>query len=203
MHPDVVKLVKKTHQLARKNPDERESVLIEEIRHLRDGTRDDHVWALRMEAVLYNPAAARWVSKCIAQGWPHSQKQGYVELLHRLMTMLQGKASPKVTAAHKALAIGRAFENLGELGYSSPGMLYFLMCRLPDILEGNRLGKLYRGPYSNVPIEIKSLPFLLRLAIAFRLEDTELAHREWRTLLCNDPNRYVRAAARKEIVWPK
>lgn len=205
-HPNVRKLVERTHQLARHEPEYRERVLCDEIRQLKYDIEDGNALALRMEIALFHPKTAPWVSDCIAKGWPWSQKQGRVTPFCRLMTLVQGKASPKVTASLKAMAIHDVLEYWGELErfqYNSPGILYFLMCRLPDILEGNRLGKLYRGPYSNVPIEIKSLPFLLRLAIAFRLEDTELAHREWRTLLCNDPNRYVRVAARKEIAWPK
>lgn len=50
---------------------------------------------------------------------------------------------------------------------------------------------------------LRRLPFLTRLGIAFRLDDRSPDQKELRTLLLDDPNRYVRAAARKEIVWPQ
>lgn len=205
-HPDVMELIQKTHQLAWQKPHERERLLLQEIRKRKYDWKDGNALALHLEAALFHPEAAPWVSECIAEGWPHSQKQGGISSLYRLMTIAQGKASAEVAAAHKALAIGNAFEHWGELErftYNSPGILYFMTRDLPGILEGDRLGKPYRNLDSSAPIEIKILPFLLRLAITFRLDDTEPVHQKWREILRHDPNRYVRAAARKEIVWPK
>lgn len=50
---------------------------------------------------------------------------------------------------------------------------------------------------------LTELPFLARLGCALRLKDSQPEHRELRLLLLNDTNRYVRAAARKEIAWPE
>ncbi|MGC4043628.1 MAG: hypothetical protein QM758_07460 [Armatimonas sp.] len=215
--PDILEFVEETHKLARLGAEEREDTLLNRIR-IELVQEDLHAQALKLEAVLLHPKTAHWVRTCIAKGWPHKRRYSSFWSLCRLMTILHGKPSDKVKAAFRFQAILEALkcweEPLDNSERGSPGILYFMARDLPTLLEGSMLAQQYRDPREsyicggtpvrmNLPESLSRTSFLVRLAVALRLDDAESEQDYCREQLCNDPNRYVRAAARKEISWPK
>jgi hypothetical protein len=92
-------------------------------------------------------------------------------------------------------------ENFGqsEDGPSFYGAFYLVVRDMPDgiasVQEANPVWPVWR--------RLPDYPFPVRLAIALRLNDGEPEHCQLRSQLRDDPNVYVRAAARKEITWPE
>lgn len=91
--------------------------------------------------------------------------------------------------------------------YSCPGTFYLVLRDLPVDRTGTKRTALEQanaitGNFISVSGDYQSPNhFLGRLAVALHLDDADPKQRELRETLVDDPNRYVRAAARKEIAW--
>ncbi|MGC4043627.1 MAG: hypothetical protein QM758_07455 [Armatimonas sp.] len=200
-HPIVIEFLEEIDRLTDKEPEEREWYLHNLL--LRFFQPEMFSKVAYLEAALFHPTAPEWVDTCIATGWRYGTGDHTVAL-HRLMTIKQGKATAAVKARHRFDAIGEiALCWWGTRG-SSAGIFYLMMRALPEVLLEARSNPKYGlSVFKKEPLEhIESTAFLVRLAVALRLDDADPEHDEWREILCNDPNRYVRAAARREIAWP-
>ncbi len=206
-HPIVRELIEEINKLPEHGAKEREDALVVWVENMLF-YKDRNAKLPYLEAALFHPMVPPWVGKCIAKGWSQGQSKRNVWSMHRLITMRQGKATDAVLTHLRETAIREALETWKELRnptHSNLGIFYFVARGLPDLLEGGELNPKYRtlSTSETRSPDIRQRSFLIRLTIALRLDDTDPEQQEWREILRNDPNRYVRAAARKEITWPE
>jgi hypothetical protein len=138
-----------------------------------------------------HPEIPAWVAQEFTTDW---------RPIYRIPAMLHPEASPpfvaiwRIDALHDALSGPRRGYNANDC----PGVFYFVLRDLPNALTGTKISI----NNFNIAPGLPSRHFLVRLAVAMRLDDAVPEQRALRETLVDDPNRYVRAAARREIVWP-
>lgn len=201
-----LELVREMSWMTKWKPRERQQKLDTWIEEMVYQEEIDDVFT-HLEIVMLHPEIPGWARRYIYDRWVCREEE-FRYPLQRLMVILQGKVTPTKIRQLRASAIQatscswNGFTN--SCSYCSPGIFYMTMRDLPEVLTGATLNPKYNGfteRYS--PSDIRNTSFLVRLVVALRLEKANPKHKEWREILCSDPNRYVRAAARKEIVWQK
>lgn len=155
-------------------------------------------------AAVQHPRTPGWVHRYIASGWGEGS---VVWSLHRLLTVQEATARPDLIQRFRYKALDEALccrTDLRDWWNTSPGIFYLVFRNLPTpqvrIALTRRSDDLPSG--TGFAADIHEVSFLVRLALALRLDDTVPEQARLRQQLENDPNRYVRAAARKEIIWP-
>jgi hypothetical protein len=154
-------------------------------------------------AAVQHPRTPGWVHRYIACGWGEGS---VVWSPHRLLTVQERTVRPDLIKRFRRRAVGEALcYRADPRGWwnTSPGIFYLVFRDLTTPLTGTALttrsDDLPHG--ADFATDIGEASFLVRLAVALRLDDTIPEQAQLRRQLGNDPNRYVRAAARKEIVW--
>lgn len=206
-HPTVIALLRELNSFTGQNAKERETSLLVWVETML--TREENrAKAPFLEAALSHPGTPGWVSKTITKGWPWGRMHCYAWSLHRLLTLRQGSATSGVITQFRNEALNEALES-GNRSFgpyrSSPGIFYFVGRDLPDILQAARLDSIKYTllGQDDLPENTQNISFLVRLVIALRLNSATIDQQEWREILRSDPNRFVRAAACRHLVWPK
>ncbi|MGC4043626.1 MAG: hypothetical protein QM758_07450 [Armatimonas sp.] len=149
-----------------------------------------------VEAALVHPETPGWVHESLTRGWPWGRENGFTWSLHRVIVLRHGNPTQKTLAQFREEAIQEALHKSLRYNENNPGIFYFIARALPAALCRTHL-----TPEHEAFEDIKSLPFPIRLVVALHLDDIGSEHVEWREILRNDSNRFVRAAVRKEITW--
>jgi hypothetical protein len=154
------------------------------------GNRDYSVFH---QALVVHPDTPHWLVQATAK----TEVAAF-----RIPTLLHPHVPARFVANHRQVVLDDVLAHLaqpGALWSDCPGSLYLVLRHAPEVLSewetepADRKRSYLRGTAERGH-------FLTRLAIALSLNDTDTDDQEIRKLLLDDPNRFVRAAARKEIV---
>lgn len=207
-HPIVRGLIRELNSFTKQNPKEREISLVVWVETLLTHERS-RVKAPYLEAALSHSETPQWVDACISKGWAQSRDREYAWSPHRTLSLHHRVVTRATVTALRNEAICEALHSWNsplQSHRSNPGLFYLAARNLPDVFSGTDLNPkydTYQHRWSKPPEHITDTSFLVRLAIAMQLDPTNRKHQAWHKQLSNDPNRYVRAAARKEIAWSK
>jgi hypothetical protein len=152
--------------------------------------------AFFMEALAHSDLPLCVVDTLIYDVWWRS---------YRLTILQRSDLSPRLLQKCRQQAIEEAlsYGQFPESRNTGPGTFYLVLRDLPEPLihlSGMVRVRNIASFFENV---LRVGHFLARLAVALRLDDSDAEQKRLRMSLVDDPNRYVRAAARKEIAWPE